>query len=104
MADAMRAMLDELMGKERNVPLDQRKGTDLRFNDPEVCKYALAGLCPYGLFKNTKSDLGKYEISGMEYICTGPGVLEVCSCVQIGLQGCVAGLAVKSHLLARTVG
>ena len=63
MADAMRAMLDELMGKERNVPLDQRKGTDLRFNDPEVCKYALAGLCPYGLFKNTKSDLGKYEVS-----------------------------------------
>ncbi|KAL3138027.1 hypothetical protein ABBQ38_005261 [Trebouxia sp. C0009 RCD-2024] len=64
MADAMRAMLDELMGKERNVPLDQRKGTDLRFNDPEVCKYALAGLCPYGLFKNTKSDLGvcKYTI------------------------------------------
>lgn len=64
MADAMRAMLDELMGKERNIPLDQRKGTDLRFNDPEVCKYALAGLCPYGLFKNTKSDLGKYEVSG----------------------------------------
>ena len=60
MADAMRAMLDELMGKERNVPMDQRKGTDMRFNDPEVCKYALAGLCPYGLFKNTKSDLGKY--------------------------------------------
>ncbi|KAA6423541.1 MAG: LUC7 N terminus domain-containing protein [Trebouxia sp. A1-2] len=64
MADAMRAMLDELMGKERNVPLDQRKGTDMRFNDPEVCKYALAGLCPYGLFKNTKSDLGvcKYTV------------------------------------------
>lgn len=64
MADAMRAMLDELMGKERNVPLDQRKGTDIRFNDPEVCKYALAGLCPYGLFKNTKSDLGncKYTV------------------------------------------
>lgn len=60
----MRAMLDELMGKERNVPLDQRKGTDMKFNDPEVCKYALAGLCPYGLFKNTKSDLGncKYPV------------------------------------------
>ena len=69
----MRAMLDELMGKERNVPLDQRKGTDMKFNDPEVCKYALAGLCPYGLFKNTKSDLGEYLES-----CTGPGVSEVC--------------------------
>lgn len=62
----MRAMLDELMGKERNVSLDQRKGTDIRFNDPEVCKYALAGLCPYGLFKNTKSDLGKCPGLGME--------------------------------------
>lgn len=70
----MRAMLDELMGKERNVPLDQRKGTDLRFNDPEVCKYALAGLCPYGLFKNTKSDLGKYEVSRMAFPCTRPGI------------------------------
>ena len=78
MADAMRAMLDELMGKERNVPLDQRKGTDLRFNDPEVCKYALSGLCPYGLFKNTKSDLGKYGVSGWNLLCTGPTVLEVC--------------------------
>lgn len=67
----MRAMLDELMGKERNVPLDQRKGTDLRFNDPEVCKYALAGLCPYGLFKNTKSDLGKYGVSGWNCYALG---------------------------------
>lgn len=62
--DAMRAMLDELMGKERDVPLDRRKNSGTRFDDPEVCKYALAGLCPYGLFKNTKSDLGlcKYEM------------------------------------------
>ena len=58
MVDATRALLDELMGKERNVPLDERTGQSLKFSDPEVCKYALAGLCPYGLFKNTKSDLG----------------------------------------------
>ena len=58
MVDAMRAMLDELMGKERDVPLEERTGRGLRFYDPEICKYALAGLCPYGLFKNTKSDLG----------------------------------------------
>lgn len=58
MVDATRQLLDELMGKERNVPLDERTGKSLRFSDPEVCKYALAGLCPYGLFKNTKSDLG----------------------------------------------
>ncbi|GIL60837.1 hypothetical protein Vafri_15357 [Volvox africanus] len=58
MVDAMRAMLDELMGKERNVPLGQRSNRRIRFDDPTVCKYALAGLCPNGLFKNTRSDLG----------------------------------------------
>ncbi|KAK9828557.1 hypothetical protein WJX72_000748 [[Myrmecia] bisecta] len=64
MVDAMRAMLDELMGKERDVPLEKRTNRGLKFTDREVCKYALAGLCPYGLFRNTKSDLGpcKYEV------------------------------------------
>lgn len=55
----MRAMLDELMGKERDVPLEERTNRGYKFSDPEVCKFALAGLCPYGLFKNTKSDLGE---------------------------------------------
>lgn len=57
MVDAMRSMLDELMGKERDVPLEKRSGRGVMYYDSEVCKYALAGLCPYGLFKNTKSDL-----------------------------------------------
>ncbi len=56
--DATRALLDELMGRERNVPLEKRSGRAMRYSDPEICKLALAGLCPYGLFKNTKSDLG----------------------------------------------
>lgn len=55
----MRAMLDELMGKERNVPLNERSGKRIRFDDPSVCKYQLGGLCPNRLFKNTKSDLGR---------------------------------------------
>lgn len=55
----MRAMLDELMGKERDVPLDKRTNQGLKFYDRDVCKLAVAGLCPYGLFKNTKSDLGE---------------------------------------------
>ena len=55
----MRAMLDELMGKERNLPPEERTGKGISYKDAEICKYALAGLCPYGLFKNTKSDLGK---------------------------------------------
>ena len=58
MVDATRALLDELMGRERNVPLTERTNRELTFHSPEVCKYAIAGLCPYGLFRNTKSDLG----------------------------------------------
>ena len=60
MVDAMRAMLDELMGKERNLPPEERTGKGISYKDAEICKYALAGLCPYGLFKNTKSDLGRH--------------------------------------------
>ena len=40
------------------MPLNERTGKRLKFSDREVCKYELAGLCPYGLFRNTKSDLG----------------------------------------------
>ena len=41
------------------MPLDKRTGRGLKFSDHEICKYALEGLCPYGLFRNTKSDLGE---------------------------------------------
>ena len=51
-------MLDELMGKERDLPPEERTGKGISYKDKQICKYALAGLCPYGLFKNTKSDLG----------------------------------------------
>lgn len=57
MTDAMAAMLDELMGKTRNANKEEQ-GKKMDFNDPDVCQYALAGLCPYTLFSNTKSDLG----------------------------------------------
>lgn len=55
----MAAMLDELMGKTRNANKDEQ-GQKMDFNDPDVCQFALAGLCPYTLFSNTKSDLGTW--------------------------------------------
>ncbi|KAL4423377.1 hypothetical protein ABPG77_004308 [Micractinium sp. CCAP 211/92] len=60
----MRAMLDQLMGKDRDVPLDQRVVKRKAFSDPDICKHALAGLCPFGLFANTRSDMGpcEYEV------------------------------------------
>lgn len=59
-----KALLDELMGRERDVPLGQRSLRKIRYDDPTVCKYQLAGLYPHLRFKNTHSDLGAcaYEI------------------------------------------
>jgi hypothetical protein len=56
--DAIRGMLDELMGKERDAPLHERAVKQIDFSDPDVCKYELASVCPNQLFKNTRSDLG----------------------------------------------
>eukprot|EP00873_Tetraselmis_striata_P045870 jgi/Tetstr1/466134/TSEL_010697.t2 len=66
--DMTRALLDELMGKERDVPLEKRSNRERRFDDDDVCKHDLCGLCPYSLFKNTRSDLGvcKWEVHGDE--------------------------------------
>lgn len=62
--DAQRALLDELMGAERDVPLTQRSNRQLHFTDPGVCKFELAGVCPNQLFTNTRSDLGAWLVFG----------------------------------------
>jgi len=57
MANVMAAMLDELMGRDRNLaPGDKNRG--IKWDDKRVCKYFLCGICPHELFTNTKSDLG----------------------------------------------
>jgi hypothetical protein len=65
--DEARAMLDQLMGKTRNLS-DTQKDTiyKIHFSDEQVCKYYLCGLCPYIAFHGTKSDMGKcpYPICG----------------------------------------
>ena len=60
MVDATRALLDELMGKERNLLPTERQNVGSHFSDPEVCKHFLCGFCPHQLFINTKSDLGTF--------------------------------------------
>merc|ERR1719443_2709890 len=55
MEDA-RALLDSLMGGDRDKKGDQRK--IVKFTDDHICKNFLYGLCPHDLFKNTKIDLG----------------------------------------------
>jgi hypothetical protein len=58
--DEQRALLDQLMGKTRDLTEDSRKRyRGLSYLDKDVCKYHLEGLCPYTLFTGTKWNLGR---------------------------------------------
>ncbi|EEB16421.1 conserved hypothetical protein [Pediculus humanus corporis] len=57
MAAAAAALLDELMGRNRNAA-PHEKGIELNWEDPEYCKYYLVSFCPHDLFVNTRADLG----------------------------------------------
>ncbi|CAK8689314.1 unnamed protein product [Clavelina lepadiformis] len=57
---ALSAMLDELMGKNRNAAPNE-KTNEMHWSDEEVCKHFLCGFCPAELFTNTRSDLGVCE-------------------------------------------
>ena len=56
--DAFAAMLDEMMGPERNVNLDQRTGKMPHFTDDNVDKLYIAGCSPYHLFRGTPKNEG----------------------------------------------
>ncbi|KAG7670497.1 hypothetical protein KSW81_003060 [Nannochloris sp. 'desiccata'] len=58
----MRAMLDQLMGSDRNLSNQEKekvKPKKRKFTDSDVCKYFLCGFCPYEEFRRTKNDLGE---------------------------------------------
>lgn len=57
--DAQRAMLDELMGANRNLDNPDAEIDDYR--DRRVCTHFLLGCCPHEVFKGTKVDLGPCE-------------------------------------------
>eukprot|EP00916_Digyalum_oweni_P002951 GHVL01005422.1.p1 GENE.GHVL01005422.1~~GHVL01005422.1.p1 ORF type:complete len:184 (-),score=36.66 GHVL01005422.1:855-1406(-) len=54
MVDNARSLLDQLMGKDRNVPQKLRRVK--KFYDDDVDHYWLCGLSPFLMFPNTKSD------------------------------------------------
>merc|ERR1712086_206577 len=58
MSDAMRAMLDTLMGTDRDIPEEERAANKKNFWDDAVDKGYLCGFSPYTVLLNTKSDLG----------------------------------------------
>ncbi|XP_073462903.1 luc7-like protein 3 isoform X2 [Aquarana catesbeiana] len=53
-------LLDELMGRDRNLAPDEKR-SNVRWDDENVCKYYLCEFCPAELFTNTRSDLGPCE-------------------------------------------
>ncbi|XP_037934771.1 luc7-like protein 3 [Teleopsis dalmanni] len=57
MVDAARQMLDELMGRNRNLHPSEavRK---VNWDDPDFCQYYIVKFCPHDLFINTRADLG----------------------------------------------
>lgn len=54
--DEQRALLDSLMGRNRDGDRPEEDISD--FRHPRVCKPFLSGLCPHELFQNTKLNLG----------------------------------------------
>lgn len=50
-------LLDELMGRNRNIAPNE-KAKELNWEDPEYCKYYMVKFCPHDLFVNTRADLG----------------------------------------------
>lgn len=54
---AAAALLDELMGRNRNIAPNE-KAKELNWEDSEYCKYYLVKFCPHDLFVNTRADLG----------------------------------------------
>ncbi|CAH0491068.1 unnamed protein product [Peronospora farinosa] len=58
--DAQRALLDSLMGLNRDG--DRPNEAILDFHHPKVCKFYLCGLCPRELFQHTRLDSGACEL------------------------------------------
>lgn len=52
------SMLDELMGRNRNFLKGDSNARELKWTDPDVCRYYVVDFCPHDLFTNTKADLG----------------------------------------------
>ncbi|KAL4240660.1 Luc7-like protein 3 [Mactra antiquata] len=59
-SNALAQMLDELMGRDRNLAPTEKR-SEPKWDDPEVCRYYLVDFCPHELFTNTRADLGPCE-------------------------------------------
>ena len=53
---SMKEMMDELMGKDRDVNLDEKEEKSQSLDDPSLDRYFLCGCSPYDLLCGTKSE------------------------------------------------
>lgn len=58
MVDVARQLLDELMGRNRNLD-PSVKSKELNWEDDDFCTYYMVKFCPHDLFVNTRADLGQ---------------------------------------------
>uniref|UniRef100_A0A182M1P7 Uncharacterized protein n=1 Tax=Anopheles culicifacies TaxID=139723 RepID=A0A182M1P7_9DIPT len=58
MVDVARQLLDELMGRNRNLD-PSASAKEVSWSDEEFCPYFLVKFCPHDLFVNTRADLGQ---------------------------------------------
>ncbi|XP_053680689.1 luc7-like protein 3 [Anopheles nili] len=58
MVDVARQLLDELMGRNRNLD-PSVSARAVSWSDDEFCPYFLVKFCPHDLFVNTRADLGQ---------------------------------------------
>uniref|UniRef100_A0A1Q3G2F1 Putative spliceosome subunit n=1 Tax=Culex tarsalis TaxID=7177 RepID=A0A1Q3G2F1_CULTA len=58
MVDVARQLLDELMGRNRNLD-PSVKSKELNWEDEEFCTFFMVKFCPHDLFVNTRADLGQ---------------------------------------------
>lgn len=85
------SMLDELMGRNRNVAPNE-KVREIRWSDPEVCRYFLVDFCPHDLFTNTKvkrqARASSSELDQLLLIVKVSVLVIICSCSQVDLGPC----------------
>lgn len=64
-----RQLLDELMGRERNLrPTEKTSDAKEDWTHPRICKFFLVYFCPNQLFTNTKADMGPCHKIHDDYI------------------------------------
>ena len=61
-----KALLDQLMGKDRNAPTF--RGISEQWKDPSVCKHYLVDFCPYEILYNTKVSVGNCRNSHSDVV------------------------------------